>query len=309
MNYLLGNLPGVKRAPTLHEVDDDLAKDCVLLMEKYYELEERVVNLQNDQLMAKLVPTMKKMELFMKYLGKFQNQLKKEIAAILVKIRSGHKHVDLEQLIERIENKKFAFNPTRLQNWLDEKDEELETVKRFSNQIKKGIKDSMNSLSHPFLEFPEKDELRHRVKEFEVNYAFHFVFTSLRHPEPILEQMRNHTRDKDAFHYAIENAPSSVGIRPYWYSNDAILQHIKKNIVVFNTLINHKKSKDLAFAITALEEISENENVEPGSTIFVYKEGNRQENKEDATQYMMDHYPKDRVAEVRGVYAHHILHV
>ena len=75
-----------------------MAKDCVIFMDEYSELEEEVENLQNDQLMAKLVPTMKKMELFMKYLGKFQNQLKKEIAAILVKIRSGHKHVDLEQL-------------------------------------------------------------------------------------------------------------------------------------------------------------------------------------------------------------------
>ena len=165
-------------------------------MEKYYDLEERVVNLQNDQLWAKLAPTMKKMKLFMKYLGKFQNQLKKEVAAILVKIRSGHEDIDPTNLIERIENKKFAINPTRLQNWLDEKVEELETVKGFSDQIKKGIEKSMNSLSHPFLEFPEQDELRHRVREFEAKYAFHFVFTSLRHPESILEQMRNHIKDR-----------------------------------------------------------------------------------------------------------------
>ena len=276
-------------------------------MEKYYDLEERVVNLQNDQLWAKLAPTMKKMKLFMKYLGKFQNQLKKEVAAILVKIRSGHEDIDPTNLIERIENKKFAINPTRLQNWLDEKVEELETVKGFSDQIKKGIEKSMNSLSHPFLEFPEQDELRHRVREFEAKYAFHFVFTSLRHPESILEQMRNHIKDKDAFHYTIESAVSSVWNRPYWYSNDAILQHINNNIVVFNTLVNYKKSKHLAFAIAALEEGIETENVEPGSTIFVYKGGNRQENKEDATQYMIEHYPKDRVAEVHGVYAHRVL--
>ena len=111
----------------------------------------------------------------------------------------------------------------------------------------------------------------------------------------------------DAFHYAIESAVSSVGNRPYWYSNDSILQHINNNIVVFNTLVNYKKSKHLAFAITALEEGIETENVEPGSTIFVYKGGNRQENKEDATQYMIEHYPKDRVAEVHGVYAHRVL--
>ena len=165
----------------------------------------------------------------------------------------------------------------------------------------------MNALSHPFLEFPEQDELRHRVREFEAKYAFHFVFTSLRHPESILEQMRNHIKDKDAFHYAIESAVSSVWNRPYWYSNDAILQHINNNIVVFNTLVNYIKSKHLAFAIAALEEGIETENVEPGSTIFVYKGGNRQENKEDATQYMIEHYPKDRVAEVHGVYAHRVL--
>ena len=309
LNYHLGNLPGVKRAPSFHEVDDDMAKDCVIFMDEYSELEEEVENLQNDQLMAKLVPTMKKMELFMKYLGKFQNQLKKEIAAILVKIRSGHKHVDLEQLIERIENKKFAFNPTRLRKWLLEKHKELDMVKKFCDEIEEANKNLIASIGDRFLQFPVENKLQDQEIKKGVKFAFNFVFTSLTHPEPILEQMRNHTKDKDAFHYAIENAPSSVGIRPYWYSNDAILQHIQKNIVVFNTLINHKKSKDLAFAITALEEAIETENVEPGSTIFVYKEGNRQENKEDATQYMIEHYPKDRVAEVHGVYAHHILHV
>ena len=144
--YPLVLVPGFEVAQIIYqEIDDTVANQCVRLIEDYGDLEERINNLLNNNQLNSIWKDLdplefglqnNKLQLFKKYLDYLCLQLKRNLRRLLINIRSGCENVDsLKQLLDRINNEQVPQNPSRLGQWLTEKEKEVRLVKRYSDQV------------------------------------------------------------------------------------------------------------------------------------------------------------------------------
>ena len=269
--YPLMRLPGLERAPvTVHKhFCIMLANRFVMLVENYEEMDEKAIRILNrDQVMvAKQNPISKKLQLFRLYIFLFRARLKKYLRHLLVAVRSGRENEDrFQQLLDRINNRQFAYNPERLDRWLT-------LVENESRIFCYKIINYLDLDDNRLLVFPQVEALQKQVTS--VNYAFHLTFTSLsRGPDQIMEQMRN--EKLSMINNIVEEATPSVvtANQVYWYDDESVSEQIKQNISVLNTLIkNSIGDKSVAFVITALVEHDEETPSPMGSKIVTYHEG------------------------------------
>ena len=268
--YPLVRLPGFERAPfTVYKDNKFTLADFVLRMEYYEKIDEKAIRILNrDQVMvAKQNPISKKLQLFRQYIFLFRARLKKYLKHLLVAVRSGRENGErFRQLLDRINNRQFAYNPERLDRWLT-------LVENESRIFCYKIINYLDLDDNRLLVFPQVEALQKQVTS--VNYAFHLTFTSLsRGPDQIMEQMRN--EKLSMINNIVEEATPSVvtANQVYWYDDESVSEQIKQNISVLNTLIkNSIGDKSVAFVITALVEHDEETPSPMGSKIVTYHEG------------------------------------
>ncbi|KAI9559909.1 hypothetical protein GHT06_013916 [Daphnia sinensis] len=257
--------------------------ECVQQIENYDEVEAKLDYLLNDPLAKKLNPFYEKLRHFQRHFTLFRNDHKIELKEMVVNLRSGLVQIDnLNQLVQRINNEQFVWNPKRLISWLKGKFKELCTMRKYQEHI------HQLTLSTNVLLFPSAETLQEHMMKCPVNFGFELAFTSLSQPEPILDLITTQT--------LLDVHPTADdGDRGRWYENPEIIKRIEKEIIVIAKLIQSKRNDDkFAFAITAPNQPTE---LTFESSIIVHQQQKRSHGW-NAIDIVCQHYPKINLIDI-----------
>ncbi|XP_057365417.2 uncharacterized protein LOC130686145 [Daphnia carinata] len=259
-----------------HGAENALQSDvleCVQQIDNYDQVQAKLDYLLNDILAKKLNPFHEKLRHFHLHFTSFRNNHKTELKEMVVNLRSGLMQIDnLKQLVQRINNEQFPFNPKRLEGWLDEKFKELCTMRKYQEQM-------AITLSPNALLFPSAETLQEHMMKCNVNFGFELAFTCLTYPEPVLDLITTQTLNTD------------VNDRWRWYENPDIVKRIEKEITIISKLIQSKQNDDkFAFAITAHDQHNE-------SSIIVHQQQKKSYGW-NAIDIVCQHYPKINLIDI-----------
>jgi ankyrin repeat protein len=253
---------------------------------------------------------------------------------MLVDIRSGQAETEntdrAKQWLNRIkDDHQFSFHKRNLQQWLEQRTQELCKIKRFQDNIQKEMKKipnpdngkgnaavANNSIKpENVLFFPDIMRLQNQmVSDSSIQFGFEISFlTLLESSDSFLEQMKQQTHEisnGDVKHSlailnGIQNRPEGEKNNDEpnnhlnWYNDGATLHRIETAIDIFVALIKENANnvggdESFALALTVITDEEETLETKVIPRLFIYTKDGIKLNGSKALLYLCQHYRRDR---------------
>ncbi|XP_069026292.1 uncharacterized protein [Embiotoca jacksoni] len=238
-------------AKLVRQISVGLVQECQSVLEDFNEIDMRCNDAMNTTTAKQFTQIGEKLKGFKKNCSQFKLKFQQSLANKLPSIRGGgEEESELAEILGKIRSS--PFNSGNLNEWMDCKDNEIDTLEYLINMIKNTAIIPSQKL---FKELLSPDHL------------VCFVFTSLGRAEPYLSTLSDYlkgtTKPDDP-----QDPHTDYVEKETWYASAEIAE-MKKKTKLFNDFEEaNKENKNIKFLTVGLT----NE-TQKGSTIYLYKDG------------------------------------
>ncbi|KAM4551947.1 uncharacterized protein PAE49_015527 [Odontesthes bonariensis] len=249
--YPLTNLDS-KAAKLVRQISVGLVQDAQRVLEDLSELEMRCNDALKTTAAQQFPQIVKKIKRFKEMCGQFKDKFIVNLSTKLPSIRGGGEE---EAVLAEILEKRISspFNSNSLNEWLDCKEREIDTVMSFTKMMK----------STKFT-----TSQNHLYKEvLSVEHAVCFVFTSLGEDEPYLSALSNYLKGTEP---EDPQDPQSDDVeKEQWYASKEVMDAMRTKAKLFSDFAEaNKENKNIKFLTVGLTD-----ETHKASTIYLYKGG------------------------------------
>ncbi|KAK9538321.1 hypothetical protein VZT92_003503 [Zoarces viviparus] len=238
-------------AKLVRQISIRLVQESQSVLEDFSELEMRCNDALRTTTAQKFPQICKKIKTFKEMCSEFRLELQRTLAKKLPSIRGGgEEEAVLAEILKKIRSS--PFNSNNLNEWMDCKEREINTLKSFTNMMKNTkIVPSQNDLYDESLS---------------AEHVMCFVFTSLGSAESYLSTLSNYLRQtpdnsQDAHTLDVE--------KDQWFASKEVADTMRHKAKLFSDFAEaNKENKNIKFLTLGLT----NE-TQKGSSIYLYKDG------------------------------------
>ncbi|XP_037643291.1 uncharacterized protein LOC119498440 isoform X1 [Sebastes umbrosus] len=238
-------------AKLVRQISITLVQESQRVLEDFSELEMRCNDALKTTTAQQFPQIGKKIKTFKEMCSEFRLELQGTLAKKLPLIRGGGEE---EAVLAEILKKRFSspFNSKNLNEWMDCKEREVDTLKSFTNMMK-------NTKIVPSQNHMYKESLS-------AEHAVCFVFTSLGSAEPYLSTLSNYLKQT----LDDPQDPRTQDVeKKQWYASKEVAGVMRNKAKLFSDFAEaNKENKNIKFLTVGLT----NE-IQKGSSIYLYKDG------------------------------------
>ncbi|KAK9538352.1 hypothetical protein VZT92_003527 [Zoarces viviparus] len=238
-------------AKLVRQISIRLVQESQSVLEDFSELEMRCNDALRTTTAQKFPQICKKIKTFKEMCSEFRLELQRTLAKKLPSIRGGgEEEAVLAEILKK--RRSSPFNSNNLNEWMDCKEREINTLKSFTNMMKNTkIVPSQNDLHEEILS---------------AEHVMCFVFTSLGSAESYLSTLSNYLRQtpdnsQDAHTLDVE--------KDQWFLSNKVVDTLRHKAKLFSDFAEaNKENKNIKFLTLGLT----NE-AQKGLSIYLYKDG------------------------------------
>ncbi|KAM6919453.1 verrucotoxin subunit beta-like [Lycodopsis pacificus] len=237
-------------AKLVRQISSRLVQESQSVLEDFSELEMRCNDALRTTTAQKFPQISKKIKTFKEMCSEFRLELQQTLAKKLPSIRGGgEEEAVLAEILKK--RRSSPFNSNKLNEWMDCKEREINTLKSFTNKMKNTkIVPSQN----------------YHKEILSVEHVVCFVFTSLGSAESYLSTLSNYLRQtpdnsQDAHTQDVE--------KDQWYASKEVAGALRHKAKLFSEFAEaNKENKNIKFLTLGLT----NE-AQKGSSIYLHQDG------------------------------------
>ncbi|XP_003458994.2 uncharacterized protein LOC100702146 [Oreochromis niloticus] len=239
-------------AKLVREISIGLVQEAQRALEDFSELEMRSNDVLGTSTAQQFPQIGKKMKTFKEMCSEFKLEFQQTLAKKLPSIRGGgEEEAELAEILKKRHSS--PFNSKNLNEWMDCKEREVDTLMSFTRMMKNAkIISSQNDL------YKESLSAEHVVC---------FVFTSLGKDEPYLSALSRYLRGET--NPDLQDPHTHDVEKEQWYASKEVTAETRRKAKLFSDFAEaNKENKNMKFLTVGLT----NETQE-GSSIYLYEDG------------------------------------
>ncbi|KAH0627720.1 hypothetical protein JD844_003856 [Phrynosoma platyrhinos] len=251
--YPLRNLELEKQGEIFfHEIRHNLNSEIVSEMEGLLEAEARCNVLLNSPAATTFPGIRKKIHRFRDLCEQYKQDFQQQLAKMVPSVREGKKEEkDLEEILKK--KRQSPFNPQRLSQFLDEKEQEVTYVNDILSSLKK-----VEVICF-------EQERSKNILCASSDFVVAFMFTSLQEEEPYLSELEAFLSSWEQPEKSQRETQSSTK----WYEDQAVIKRAREMAKSFSAFAHaNRTSKKTQFLVASVQDESN-----PGASVYLYESG------------------------------------
>ncbi|XP_076151741.1 uncharacterized protein LOC143134912 isoform X1 [Alosa pseudoharengus] len=241
-----------RAAKLVRDISNDLIRFSSDIIESLTQTEMRCRDILKDTAAAAFPALAKKVQNFMQMGHQYKLELMQKLGSVLPSIRGGGKEESaLSDVLKTHDSS--PFNSKDLEQWLKNKEKELDILKSYLKQLEK-------------LGANMDDNLEDLLSDLNVENVVSFSFTSVDGPDSLLVKLSNYLKPSGMLDTSAESSDQQATNRE-WLSTD-IKQMMRRELKLFGELKRMSTSDNTKFIVDMKYDESH-----PGACIFIYEDG------------------------------------